>query len=84
MSLKQMWEYVLFQSNGYKLAALFVIVGTVCGAGYAYVNSILYARILDNLIIENYDRAIYMVVIMIIAVWILMVLEALSKIVVDT
>ncbi|MBQ7076894.1 MAG: ABC transporter ATP-binding protein [Lachnospiraceae bacterium] len=84
MSLKQMWEYVLFQSNGYKLAALFVIVGTVCGAGYAYVNSILYARILDILIIENYDRAIYMVVIMIVAVWILMVLEALSKIVVDT
>lgn len=84
MSLKKMWEYILFQSKEYRLMPFAVIIGSICGAGYAYINSILYARIIDTIILGAFDRVMYTVIVMIVSVWLLRVLDSVSRAIMET
>lgn len=56
MSIKEMWNYLIFQTKGYRQLGAAIVAGAVCGAGISYINSILYARIIDTLLLESiYD-----------------------------
>ena len=54
MSIKEMWNYLIFQTKGYRQLGAAIVAGAVCGAGISYINSILYARIIDTLLLEQY------------------------------
>lgn len=68
MSIKEMWDYLIFQTKGYRQLGVAIVVGAVCGAGVSYINSILYARIIDTLLLEQYTTAVHFVWIMIVSV----------------
>ena len=68
MSIKEMWNYLIFQTKGYRQLGAAIVAGAVCGAGISYINSILYARIIDTLLLEEYTTAVHYVWIMILAV----------------
>ena len=68
MSIKEMWNYLIFQTKGYRQLGAAIVAGAVCGAGISYINSILYARIIDTLLLEQYTTAVHYVWIMILAV----------------
>lgn len=68
MSIKEMWNYLIFQTKGYRRLGAAIVAGAVCGAGISYINSILYARIIDTLLLEQYTTAVHYVWIMILAV----------------
>lgn len=68
MSIKEMWNYLIFQTKGYRQLGAAIVAGAVCGAGISYINSILYARIIDILLLEQYTTAVHYVWIMILAV----------------
>lgn len=68
MSIKEMWNYLIFQTKGYRQLGATIVAGAVCGAGISYINSILYARIIDTLLLEQYTTAVHYVWIMILAV----------------
>ena len=57
MSIKDMWNYCMFQTKGFPMMKAVMIAGTLSAAAIAYINSFLYARILDSLIMKNYDMA---------------------------
>lgn len=81
MSIKEMWKYLLFQTKGYRVIEIVLILGTICGASVAYVNSILYADIVDLLLLQDYKKAVSMTLIMLISIWaIQMVLGACNQI----
>ena len=61
MSIKEMWDYLIFQTKGYRQLGVAIVVGAVCGAGVSYINSILYARIIDTLLLEQYTTAVHFV-----------------------
>ena len=46
MSMKEMWKYLIFQTKGYRVIEVVLVLGSLCGAAVAYINSILYAKIL--------------------------------------
>lgn len=71
MSIRQMWKYLIFQTKGYKIIEAVIVVGSICAAVAAYVNSILYARIIDMLLLKDYSGAVKMTLIMIGVVWII-------------
>lgn len=54
MSIKEMWNYLIFQTKGYRQLGAAIVAGAVCGAGVSYINSILYAKIIDTLLLEQY------------------------------
>ena len=68
MSIKEMWNYLIFQTKGYGQLGIAIVAGAICGAGVSYINSILYARILDALLREQYNAAVHFVWIMTVAV----------------
>ena len=68
MSIKEMWNYLIFQTKGYRQLGAAIVAGAVCGAGISYINSILYARIIDTLLLEQYTTAVHYVWMMILAV----------------
>lgn len=76
MSVKEMWKYLVFQTKGYRVVEVAIVFGAICGAGAAYISSILYAQIIDSLIQKEYDGAIRMTLIMIVAVWLVQMLYA--------
>lgn len=81
MSMKEMWKYLMFQTKGYRIVEVVIVVGAVCGAGAAYVNSVLYAGIIDALGGENYGKAMRLTVLMVVAVWLVRVLcEACNRV----
>jgi len=69
MSVKEMWKYLIFQTKGYRIIEIVIVLGAVLGAGVAYINSFLYARILNHLLAKNYELAARMVVVMVLAVF---------------
>lgn len=69
MSIKEMWKYLIFQTKGYRIIEIVIVLGSVCGAAIAYINSFLYAKILDQLLERNFEQAIRITVIMILAVF---------------
>ena len=40
MSIKDMWKYLMFQTKGYRVIEAVIVIGSLCGAAVAYVNSI--------------------------------------------
>ena len=68
MSIKEMWNYLIFQMKGYRQLGAAIVAGAVCGAGVSYINSILYAKIIDTLLLEQYTIAVHFVWIMILSV----------------
>ena len=71
MSIKDMWKYLMFQTKGYRVIEAVIVIGSLCGAAVAYVNSILYAKIIDKLMLKNYNGAISLVFIMVFSIWII-------------
>lgn len=71
MSIKEMWKYLIFQTKGYRAIEVVIVIGSLCGASIAYVNSIIYAKIIDRLLLENYDGAIKMTLIMVVSIWLI-------------
>ena len=78
MSIKDMWNYCMFQMKGFPMMKAVLIAGTVSAAAVAYVNSFLYARILDSLIMKNYAMAQRNVVELVTAVFIITLISKLS------
>ena len=68
MSVKEMWNYLIFQTKGYRQLGVAIVVGAICGAGVSYINSILYARIIDALLLGQYAAAVHFVWMMILSV----------------
>ena len=68
MSVKEMWNYLIFQTKGYRQLGVASVVGAICGAGVSYINSILYARIIDTLLLGQYAAAVHFVWMMILSV----------------
>ena len=81
MSIKDMWKYLMFQTKGYRMIEAVIVIGSLCGAAVAYVNSILYAKIIDRLMLKNYDGAISLVFIMVLSIWLInMVYQACNQV----
>lgn len=81
MSIKDMWKYLMFQTKGYRVIEAVIVIGSLCGAAVAYVNSILYAKIIDKLMLKNYDGAISLVFIMVLSIWLInMVYQACNQV----
>lgn len=81
MSIKDMWKYLIFQTKGYRVIEAVIVIGSLCGAAVAYVNSILYAKIIDRLMLKNYDGAISLVFIMVLSIWLInMVYQACNQV----
>lgn len=81
MSIKDMWKYLMFQTKGYRIIEAVIVIGSLCGAAVAYVNSILYAKIIDRLMLKNYDGAISLVFIMVLSIWLInMVYQACNQV----
>ena len=81
MSIKDMWKYLMFQTKGYRIIEAVIVIGSLCGAAVAYVNSILYAKIIDKLMLKNYNGAISLVFIMVLSIWLInMVYQACNQV----
>lgn len=81
MSIKDMWKYLMFQTKGYRVIEAVIVIGSLCGAAVAYVNSILYAKIIDKLMLKNYNGAISLVFIMVFSIWLInMVYQACNQV----
>lgn len=81
MSIKDMWKYLMFQTKGYRIIEAVIVIGSLCGAAVAYVNSILYAKIIDKLMLKNYNGAISLVLIMVLSIWLInMVYQACNQV----
>ena len=76
VSVKEMWKFCLFQAKNYGILKFVLVFGTVTGASVAYVNSFVYAKILDSLLSEEYNTASKFVVILVLLV---MALELLTR-----
>ena len=83
MNLKAMWNYCMFQSEGFPLMKVVLVAGTVGSAAVAYVNSFLYAGIIDSLLINNYDLAEKYVVRLVLIVLAITLTSRLSRQVFD-
>lgn len=68
MSVRDMWNYVTFQAKGYRIIQYLLVLGAVSGAAVAYINTFLYARILDDLLDEKYQEAVHWVIVLVVAV----------------
>ncbi len=76
MSIKEMWKYLVFQTKGYRIIEAVIIIGAICGAGAAYVNSFLYAKIIDSLLLGNYHDSVRLTVIMVVTIWVVRMIYA--------
>ena len=75
MSVKEMWDYILFQTKGYKVVGVVIAVGSICSALVAYINSFLYAKMIDQLLIKQYDSAFQTIVFMIATIWLIQMIS---------
>lgn len=79
MSVREMWNFMRFQTKGYRIVNVIVFFGAICGAADAYVISIMYAKIIDSLILNNYEKAFALVFTMLISVLIIRVIASLCS-----
>mgnify|MGYP000217149839 CR=1 FL=1 len=68
MSVKEMWKFCLFQAKGYRILPVILVLGMLSGASVVYINSFLYAKILDVLLEEKYQQAATFVVLLVVTV----------------
>lgn len=50
MSIRKMWNYCIFQSSRYRGMKYIIVLGALSAASVSYINSFLYAGILDLLL----------------------------------
>ncbi len=79
MSIKDMWNYCMFQAKGLPMMKLVLVAGTFSAAAVAYINSFLYAGIINALIAQNYDIATAYVIRLVVAVFVVTLVSRLSK-----
>lgn len=79
MPMKSMWQFCLFQAKGYAIIKYALICGAIAGAIVTYVNSFLYAQILNTLMLEDYTRASMLAAELVVAVMIIQLLSRGSK-----
>jgi len=79
MSVKDMWKYCVFQAKGYSAIKYLLIIGAVSGASVAYVNSFLYAGLLNSLMEGKYAQASDIAVVLVTAVFVLEILSKASR-----
>lgn len=77
MSIREMLKFMGFQTNGYRIINILVFAGVICGAAHAYVTSIVYAKVIDSLIMNNYEKALALAVILVVSVLALRVISSL-------
>lgn len=71
MMVKEMWQFCLFQAKEYKILKVVLILGAFSAASIAYVNSFLYAQVLNALLEEQYRAAAVLAVKLVGAVWVI-------------
>ncbi len=76
MSLKAMWDFILFETKGFWLLKLAIIFGALSTAAIPYLNNFFYSSVLNRVIGGEYDTAMVMVVSMSILIF---VVNMLSK-----
>ncbi len=76
MSIKAMWHFCLFQTKGYDIIKYALVFGAISGAIVTYVNSFLYAQILNTLMQSDYTKASILAVELVVAV---MIIQLLAK-----
>ena len=79
MTVKEMWQFCLFQAKEYKILKVVLILGAFSAASIAYVNSFLYAQVLNALLEEQYRAAAVLVVKLVGAVWIISLIAKASR-----
>ena len=83
MSIREMLKFMGFQTKGYRIINILVFAGVICGAAYAYVTSIVYAKVIDTLMMNNYEKALALAVILVVSVLALRVISSLCYSVFD-
>ncbi|MBQ9342516.1 MAG: ABC transporter ATP-binding protein, partial [Lachnospiraceae bacterium] len=76
MSIKEMLKFMGFQTKGYRIINILVFVGIICGAAHAYVTSIVYAKVIDTLIMNNYEKALVLAAVLVMSVMILRMISS--------
>lgn len=79
MSIKEMWKYLMFQTKGYRMLAVAIVLGAISGTSVSYINSFWYARILNHLLGGAYETASKLVITMIVFIWIIRMLDAACR-----
>lgn len=83
MSIREMLKFMGFQTKGYRIINILVFVGVSCGAAYAYVTSIVYAKVIDTLMMNNYEKALTLAIVLVVSVLVLKVISSLCRSVFD-
>lgn len=78
MTLRDMLSYVSFQAKGFPQIRIFIFFGAVSGALISYVNSFLYAGILNDLLAGEYAGARQAAIQLVIIVLILGLVSSLA------
>ena len=76
MSIKAMWQFCRFQTKGYAIIKYALIFGAISGAIVTYVNSFLYAQILNTVMNAEYTKASLLAVELVVAV---MIIQLIAK-----
>nr|MDE6606428.1 ABC transporter ATP-binding protein [Lachnospiraceae bacterium] len=76
ISWKEMWHDVFFQSKNCAAVKYILFFGMLTTAAVPYVNSFVYAHILDNLLASDYKAAVELVFLLVPTV---MTVELVSK-----
>ncbi len=79
MSIREMLHFVSFQAKHFPQVRIFLFLGAVSGGITAYVNSFLYAGILNALLTKDYDAARRTALLLVGTVLLLGLLSTLSK-----
>ena len=79
MSVKDMLQYVSFQSKGFWQIKVLIVIGTISGAIIAYVNSFIYAGLLNSLIEKRYEQARAISVKLVLIVMVLGLISVIAK-----
>ena len=79
MSIKAMWQFCRFQTKGYAIIKYALIFGAISGAIVTYVNSFLYAQILNTVMNAEYTKASLLAVELVVAVMIIQLIEKGSR-----
>ncbi len=76
MSVKEMWKFCFFQAKVYRVLPVILVLGMISGASVVYINSFLYAKILDVILEEKYQQAAAYAGILVVTV---MIVSLISK-----
>ncbi len=76
MSIKEMWHFILFQTKSFPSMKYIILFGSVSAAVVTYIDSFLYAKILDSLLAQAYSTATRWVIVLVLSVLLVQLLAA--------